>query len=272
MKEYVIGLLGDPIEDIYYFGNIEYKGTVPRFVISSEDRRQGGCNNVLQNLYAFVRQQSGSIRVVTNCYPAYNHLKILRYITKGAETPFLEVTLEADKTRKPDLIWQRDLLEESDSLILSDYNKGELNSSLGDETKLPQKYFDFIVVDSRYGTIHKDYLKLKTHLRVLHATLNEIDLHSKEDYNYTIHTQGAGPVLVYQGSQLISELPVPKDTPVVDTTGAGDTFTASLGAYLAINKPTQPSDILTATKLAIGHCQQVVQHFGCVVPSNILLF
>ena len=148
-------------------------------------------------------------------------------------------------------------------LIISDYNKGTVNRL----TKRDLPVFEFAVVDSKYRSLNMSWLRTSK-VKIWHCTGGEYNREWAENFDYVIWTNGPHEVNVSgglngKGYRIHKHVPVP-NTKVVDTIGAGDTFTAAVGVWLTHAKHFIPTDDITfddicdATRFAIWCCQDVI--------------
>jgi bifunctional ADP-heptose synthase (sugar kinase/adenylyltransferase) len=266
----MVFVLGDPMWDIYHIGTLNKI----RFTVEQTVRHLGGAANVVANLESLLYRR-GVISLFTEDSNIWH--KLIRYVVDGEiilEAPGEPINTSVSPTRiySPFNLFHYetgpDLFQPYSSttiLLISDYNKGMANKYFDRNflTALKRVHFDYLIVDSRYGTVDPSLLTLgKT--KILHCTDKEIDVHNLELYDYTFHTHGIGPVTTFCGPNIFSEHLPPQETPVVDATGAGDTFTASIAAILAKQdvKEIDIGHIDAIAEYAIANCQQVVQTFG----------
>lgn len=279
--EYNIVVAGDPIQDYYVFGEVS-DTKPPRFGYTDHRLIMGGAANVEANLKKLV-PKTVRIASIFDRYELANPYRLTRYVNSETHETFLEIPSRgiSEWHYEPmDIDWELALSSTGSSsrfgLVISDYNKGTVNRILTPEeleAVQRQRWFEFLIVDSRYGTYNRELLEYGR-MKILHVTGAAEWEHHKQDltlFTYVIYTNGEGEVKVYKPegkpinnfNGLIKCLPVPW-AEVVDTTGAGDTFVASLAAYLATHANVAWTDelIIEASKTAIANCQIVIQKFG----------
>lgn len=285
-KEFIIVVAGDPIDDEYVFGKLDTTRSPIRFYPNGKDKLcWGGAANVARNIESMV-PKSIECREVCDFEPYV----ITRLVDAETNEIIMETAPRSSRASDQyfwptDMNWAHAVHTDGSTsrmgLVISDYNKGTVNRPLtawetSDLKRSPG--FGFIIVDSRYGTYNRDLLKYGR-MKILHVTGDEWDAHIKDidKFNYVIVTNGEHPVNVYKPclgearnnyrDGLIKVLRVPY-TEVVDTTGAGDTFVASLAADLAMNANVAWDDelIKRCVEHAIERCQSVIQKFGTTTP------
>tara|TARA_R110002126_G_scaffold30700_5_gene100048 strand:- start:230 stop:739 length:510 start_codon:yes stop_codon:yes gene_type:complete len=148
-------------------------------------------------------------------------------------------------------------------LIISDYNKGTVNRL----TRNVLPVFEFAVVDSKYRSLDMSWLHTSK-IKIWHCTGSEYNKEWAENFDYVVWTNGSHTVNVSgglndKGYRIHKHVPVP-DTKVVDTIGAGDTFTAAVGAWLShvmnqgLTDDITFDDVYDATRFAIWCSQDVI--------------
>ena len=253
-------IAGDPIEDIYITLNSKMETikieTVP-----------GGASNVYHNAKSILNFK----QVFSIFPPTKEKYKIIRtnkfdYDLKLSESSerrnFYSNTISAFS-----MINQIQFHTVESGLILSDYNKGFLNQNLTKSN--PTKRFKFLIVDSRYRSLNLSFLNYAD-LKILRCTGKEYVPEWASQFDYTIWSDAARPILLLDKKQnIIAELQVP-DIPFVDTCGAGDTFTASLGAFLLTQPRIDTMVLKNALKFSLECCQEVIQKHGTAITTKKL--
>ena len=284
--------LGDPIIDIYTFGELGDNF----FKTERTIRNYGGALNVYNNALSILRESDTLHACWVN--PLRSHLPIIlkvminfytvtRYINSDDEL-LLEASITPQElkskfySRKLGPIATRinviidafkDLVEvEKTGLILSEYNKGAFNNNADiNIDSLPD--FDFCVVDSRYRTVNLDLLRTSS-IKIWHATNTEYDPSYARNFHYTLHTNAEEPVRILDSDGNVicngdPRLLVP-NTKIVNTCGAGDTFTAAVAAYLLKQDKINIETLTRASEFAIKCCQEVIQT-RCTTQTTVRL-
>ena len=158
-------------------------------------------------------------------------------------------------------------------LVVSDYNKGsikdlEINRFWQD--LVATERISTIIVDSRYRTV-PDSLLACAPIKIWHATGEEYDYQYAKKFDYTFHTNGADPIRILNAtSTVLAEIPVPVVN-IVDTTGAGDCFTASIAAYLARqNIELTTHTLIDIALYAVANCLEVIQTPYTEIPALMI--
>lgn len=150
-------------------------------------------------------------------------------------------------------------------LIISDYNRGAVLPKPPTETICYEPpAWDMVIVDSRHRGVDPLYLRQtpKHCLKVWHCTGDEYDPEFAKQFGVVLHTNGPQPVEVTvnhslnqnsPGTKLHYRVPVPSETKVVNTAGAGDTFVAAWTLHYLFNQ-----HIYLATAFAIEAAQDVI--------------
>lgn len=278
---------GDPVLDLYAFGSFKNS----KFQTTKVVRNHGGALNVWKNAEAIL----GKNRVIF-VNPVKAHLPILlkdtvnfytvtRYILEDDERLVLEAS--TTPTHNKAKFYSNRLKNVANELsnkvnsiinpgtiglIVSDYNKGAFNShSKHRKGYMPD--FDFCVVDSRYRSLDIELIQT-CKVKIWHATNKEYDPEYAKNFHYILHTNASSPVRILTGEgEILFEnhpsLTVPNTT-IVNTCGAGDTFTAAVASYLIDKPKVNKQYLLEACEFAIRCCQEVIQT-RCTTQTTIKL-
>lgn len=252
MKNIII--IGDPIEDIYT--QIKNNKTLSSNIIP------GGASNVFENVKYILSNSftSDSIFFIPELLFTDKYLyKILRL---NNEKDIHLCSFEDKQNYYSDLKYlvQRQLnliLEKSSTqstIIFSDYNKGILNTACPKYKGL--KKVENAIVDSKYNSLHPDFFNYANNY-ILRCTGKEYNFEFAKQFLYTVWTDGPKPVILLDADQnIIQTFDVPQIKPI-DTCGAGDTFTATLAAYIHKNGLTL-HNIKEAIELSIESSLSVI--------------
>lgn len=246
-------VIGDYIQDVYLIGHWDNN----RFKVSERKVFSGGAMNVQVNLDSILNYEYTSVSIANN-----NPLELVR-LCDG--TNVLETYLEVTNTSclKPWTTCIDYALNNvsCDGIIVADYNKGVANQSLG---AVSTHVAPFIIVDSRYRSTHPDIINLGK-IKIWRCTGNEYDKTWAKQFDFIVHTNGAEEISVWQTNcrPNITKFKVPSIN-VVDTCGAGDTFSAALAAILKDTEPTLDS-ICNAIPFCIEAAQDV-----CLKPYTAI--
>lgn len=276
-------LLGDPLEDVFIKGRTA-PGKTSRFIPDAEElfwiTRRGCSDNVFANLHHLLEETN----ILVRTFDVGDAARLIRYIDQYDWT-----ILEAyDRPVSTDMYsglqpgWLRWITDSRKALVLSDYNKGACNKQVPEEVAVvldKSTPFEFLVADSRYGTVHPSWLNYSK-LNILHSTLTEVDFPITNSFHWVINTTGAGSVFLYRNHShegeppervLVKEFPVPNTRPV-DTVGAGDTFTAAVAAWLAVyDQGDTQTRLEGAIEFAIQCCQEVITQRYTAIPVSKLI-
>lgn len=270
-EQRMLTLIGDPILDTYiYYGEPDSKGRLP--AIKTIDK-PGGAYNVDQNIRKLLSKKVFFNSLTRNGY-SDSYINLIRHHKVDGSLWFESInninTKDISKTYvPPNHIFPNTWRNAYTGLVISDYNKGSVNCNpkLKDNPFFRDKgltKFSFVLIDSRYGTVWEGYPDMGE-CAILHATGSELSLHNHKLYKYMLHTNGKSPVTIYKDGLPLIELDVP-DTQVVDTVGAGDTFTASVACELILHSVITDDIVIAATTKSIERCQAVIQKHGTAVP------
>lgn len=277
-SSFTICVAGDPIDDIYQMGIYEPTRDPPRFTVQESMRKDGGAANVSANLRGFTRADE-----TTQVHELFSRGGYWSGLERLVNISTSKTLMEIKTTPGDDLLDPWTIIEDEDhlyegipygrsGLIIADYNKGHANKPLPKNRAFElarRGQFEFIIVDSRYGTYWPGWLNY-SRMKILHATGEELDRHNPLLFKYVLHTNGPGAIRILRHGVHLATIPVPAVEAVVDPTGAGDTFVASVAAALATNCNQAWDDqfIIQAVEQAIPRCQQVLAHLGVHVPEE----
>lgn len=274
-------IIGDPIKDVY----VEEVQTDSKLVTNSVISLPGGSLNVFNNARE-ASSMTGTLVLNAPEFPLSKKLTeyimnfeelskasysdiytILRTSHIGREivlSPYQDrenfykhVVINAKQTIKlrTRLINEFNLGTMPKGLILSDYNKGILNRKI--YPYYSGSYFDFCLVDSKYRSINTLLFRdCKT--KIWHATGDEYCPLFAKNFDWVIHTDGPNPVRLLKDNITVKTFLVP-NTEIINTCGAGDTFTATFASMLLRIKEIDLQSISRSIEYAIDSCQEVIQ-------------
>lgn len=239
LKKFNILLIGDTCVDIYQYGTIDRlspEAPVPVFVPTYKEEREGMAGNVYANLVALgctVNLICGHASKKTRLIDQRSRQQIARIDEDVKSTP-IEFETAIPKVY--------------DAIVISDYNKGTVSYDIIEEaiaTRIP------VFVDTKKTGLDR--------MQGAWVKINELEYSKiKSECSGLIVTRGAN------GAEVIHHdihCPSPK-VEVVDVTGAGDTFLASLAYQYLLTK-----DIQTAVEFANRAAAITIQHVGVYAPT-----
>tara|TARA_B100000131_G_scaffold318008_1_gene361070 strand:- start:30 stop:779 length:750 start_codon:yes stop_codon:yes gene_type:complete len=239
-------LIGDSCEDIYHFGTtdrISPEAPVPVFQMINSVSHVGMASNVRENLKNFFVQ----VDFLTNKEKIYKE----RYIDNLSKQHLLRVDKGENKKINPleiDTLKSLDI-ESYDGILLSDYDKGFINSQL--VKYITKNFHKPIFVDSK-----------KEDLSSFEGCI--IKLNEKESKNLD-KLPGECELIVTLGSRgaLWDKRIFPCSVvDIFDPCGAGDTFFAALAVKYLLEE-----NIENAIKFANKCATITVQKLGTYAPS-----
>ena len=256
--------IGDPIRDVWSYGWEDDSG---KWNSRFTEERAGGASNTSMNVAAISKDFSYAN---WGCLPHVPYQLLRLEYPESQDNRTLKLwnyfgnLKEMYRFPGGTALFSRFCFrDDQKGLVISDYNKGTVNRL----TKRDLPVFEFAVVDSKYKSLHMSWLRTSK-VKIWHATGSEYNQEWAENFDYVIWTNGPHTVNVSgglndKGYRIHKHVPVP-DTKVVDTIGAGDTFTAAIGVWLSYVKEDISTDDITfddvcnATRFAIWCCQDVI--------------
>ena len=237
--QFKILLIGDNCLDVYQYGTIDRlspEAPVPVFVPTYTEEREGMAGNVFKNLEALgcdVNYLFGETSTKTRLIDSRSKQQIVR--------------IDDDVISAP-IVFETDIPQVYDAVIVSDYDKGTVSYELIEELialSIP------IFIDTKKTDLER--------FQGAWVKINELEYSKiKSECTGLIVTRGS------KGARVIHhdiECPAP-NVEVSDVTGAGDTFLAALAfEYL------KTKDIAQAVKFAVKASAVTVQHLGVYAPG-----
>jgi rfaE bifunctional protein kinase chain/domain len=266
-KNIKVGVLGDVMLDTYWWGNVDRispEAPVPVVALQKQELRLGGAGNVAINLAALGANVS-TIGVVGNDDAATQLRQLLiaeninaNYLVVDENRPTTNKTrilsknqqmlrLDAETTNDVDAIVEDNLFqnleqylqtEKPQVIILQDYNKGVLTSSLIKKTiELCKQYNVFTTVDPKKKnffaykgvTIFKPNLKeVKEGLNIALSTINQdtlaqVHTQLQQQLQHHISFITLSEKGVFYNTQNQSQIIPTHVRNIADVSGAGDT-------------------------------------------------
>jgi len=261
-----ISVAGDFIGDKFIIG--KYDAASCKFVPTRTEFRRGGAGNTYANVAAIISKEPDIIcSTFADAGPT-----LTRYVdetglllqTWNRPTEELQSRPISGLTTlnyAPDIIGPS--RADYETLIVSEYNKGALNANPNSPITVPKGLFDLVVIDSKYRSVDRRVIDLgKT--SILRCTGDELDKLYMLTYDWVVHTNHDGSIYIYNikdfhnGTEPL-KLGIPS-IETIDTVGAGDTFTAALGAYLTkageVSWGTIAAAVVFATRAAQDVCKK----------------
>lgn len=244
-------VLGECCEDIFIYGEskrLSPEAPVPVFIPHTTVNNKGMAGNVIRNLISL----SGDFN--TNLICQSKKIKKTRLIDEKSNHMFIRIDEGEENIDSLILDDEKiNLINESDVVIVSDYNKGFIDieslSNIGLNSKLS-------ILDSK-KSLSEEVVNSFTFIKVNeHEYLNNKKLVDSNPSKFIITLGMNG--CQYNGKKYPS--PSPKQT--MDVSGAGDTFTASF-----ILKYYQTNDIEKSIKFANEMASIVVSKRGVSTPE-----
>lgn len=240
----LILVAGDPIKDIYI--EVLNKKTIAR------DSIPGGAMNAYLNAQSILantdfqtiwavpkpEKEYELLRINSQTYSLYPDNQKINFYSGLSKQTYINAVASAYNFSQKKII------------LLSDYNKGVLTSPVPKQTS---PLYDFLIVDSKYRSLDLSWLPIASRT-IWRCTGSEYCPKYSQNFDYTIWTDGPNPIKVFAGQQILFELSLPPSSNVVDTCGAGDTFTAAIASYIIAND----FDIKAAIQFAIKCSYDVI--------------
>lgn len=243
-KRFKILLIGDNCKDTYVYGTVARlspEAPVPVFQPQSEVVLDGMAGNVCKNLEAL------------HCEVKFFHSEISekkRLIDSRSKQHLIRIDQDAKCTPILGAFIETSELNQYNAVVISDYNKGTVPSTLIDW--LRKEYKGPIFLDTKKTDLAKFngcYIKINQLEKNLAKTL--------PDDEWLIVTKGE------QGAEYLGHTLKPEmSDDVIDVCGAGDTFLAAL-----VYRYLDTKDIRKAIIFANRAAGLTVQHVGVYAPK-----
>lgn len=228
-------VIGDPFEDIYC--KVEDGKTLEC------ETRPGGAHNTFTNA-AKILSSKPDIQKVFIPEIKFNEKPVYKILRLNNQKDIHLCAEENKYSYYNDLkYWvtrQLNLTVDSSTfdsvIIFSDYKRGILSNKI-----LKYKGIDPVslgIFDTKYRSINKECLTF-VDKKILRCTGDEYDFDFAKNFDYTIWTDGPKDVKLLSQDQTLINTFKTKNIKAIDTCGAGDTFTAAIGAFLIENEFTE---------------------------------
>jgi len=238
-------VLGDDCVDIYQWGQVQRlcpEAPVPVFEPLHKERRQGMASNLAQNLQSLgldVTLKTGLKQVKT------------RLIDQASE----QILLRIDQDRPCEQIILPQDLDQYDSVVVSDYAKGSVDTEL--VRRLELEYKGPIYLDSK-----------RTDLAILTRTL--VKINDRERSRQTAWPKFLITTLGRQGAEYLGDIYPARSIELVDACGAGDSFLAALvwAEYLGYTRIESITWANTAASICCRHRGVYVVGLDELIEAN----
>lgn len=262
MRGKVAYVMGDAMTDRYSFGRvlrISPEAPVPIFLEDRLEDREGGAANVAANLKALglhVWTSYAPQRCIKHRYFVGQHQVFRQDHDRLSRPDYREISGVVDQvmTHPPDVI------------VLSDYSKGWLSSSLCQQVIKAAEILGVPIVVDPKGA---DWSRYKG-ASVICPNQVEYDnaraAGAKHTMNVLIKQGDAGATLVRYDAisgLFLTDVLKARARRVYDVTGAGDTVTAVVAAFLSVG-----ADLYDAANFAMIAAGHVVGEIGTAVCSD----
>lgn len=231
-REINITIIGDLCKDIFIYGKSERlspEAPVPIFEEIRREENWGMAANVLANIQSLCKNNTlDKINIISHLSPNYETK--IRYIDDKSNHIFLRV----DQKKERDYAFQmtfeiQENIQKSDIVIISDYDKKFLSVA------------DILEITSLKSNNCKVILdtKKKIHDKHILSRIDYVKMNSKEyNQNRSLHDELLDDKIIVtlgdDGAMYKNVHYGVNKKQTIDVSGAGDTFLASLGYYLAL--------------------------------------
>ena len=249
----MILVIGESCEDVYIYtksDRLSPEAPVPVLKVIKEVRSEGMALNVRNNLENI--NKDAFVVVITN----YKNITKTRYVDYKSNHTFIRIDDGEDFIDKFDIRnIISDIINNTDLIIISDYNKGFLsNKDIVDICKLNKP----TILDTK-RKLTKEILDVVSYVKLNESEYdNNEDIIGDEYLDKIIITMGGDGVLhnniKYKQKENIR---------TIDVSGAGDTFTAAFGLKILETKDIEESIFFANDMSAL-----VVKKRGISVPFD----
>ncbi len=246
-KQFKILVIGDNCVDVYRYGSVDRispEAPVPIFKYSHEESKPGMGANVVKNLEA--------LGCSVSFFTSKDASKKIRLIDKRSNQHMLRIDEDVAAEPLDTSLFKN--IETYDAVVISDYNKGTVSYDLVSYIK--SNFKGPVFMDTKKQDLAQFY--------GIFVKINELEYKNRVSINNTlIVTLGSKGAMYKTGRDPRHETLFPiSEAEVVDVTGAGDTFLASL-----VFKFLETSSIEESIKFANKASAVTVQKFGVYAPT-----
>lgn len=234
----IISVSGDVMRDVFHIGT--FSGN--RFTTKNTERVMGGANRALQMVKALQDEDHKyMIQNLSQCFQL-NLPTLSRYIVD--DTMIFETWEHNRVITKVEKIEIKnkafDYIPYSfpfDTIALNNRFLCiiHLDYGLFNIANIASFYPDLFILDSRYRTFPIE--KIEAKYKILHCTGSEYNREYSNKFDVVVNTSHNGPIRVVERKlkqEAIFQVPKCKVVPFGEI-GAGDAFTATIGAYMTAN-------------------------------------
>ena len=249
----MILVIGESCEDVYIYtksDRLSPEAPVPVLKVIKEVRSEGMALNVRNNLENI--NKDAFVVVITN----YKNITKTRYVDYKSNHTFIRIDDGEDFIDKFDIRnIISDIINNTDLIIISDYNKGFLsNKDIVDICKLNKP----TILDTK-RKLTKEILDVVSYVKLNESEYdNNEDIIGDEYLDKIIITMGGDGVL-YNNIKYKQK----ENMRTIDVSGAGDTFTAAFGLKILETKDIEKSIFFANDMSAL-----VVKKRGISVPFD----
>lgn len=282
MKKVLV--IGDTILDYYVYGEVsrvnpEAPHSVVLDICEDEEVKLGGAANVAANIRGLagddveIHYFGPTNELVRNLFKDYNIISLqnsdteiitkTRYICKNHHL------LRVDKDRKykfhnTEYLFFKLLDDHYDLVVVSDYNKGVVNSDISNIVAASSKKALFDIKKAK-NLFCLQNLNKNVILKCNAVEFESETIESAINSVYAIiKTKGKDGCEVYQ-SQAVTNIPAPYIENIADVVGAGDTFLAGMASNFLETKIWNPIEMAKFGNICAS---EKVKHFGTYVVNR----
>lgn len=249
-------IVGDPIEDIY--AKVQDGKTLETSILL------GGATNTYINAKAicfdtcffhnifFVPELKFTDKYIYKILRLNNQPDV--HLCKTVDKSSYYSDIKYSTQRQLNLILDR--ADYNSVIVFSDYNKGTINIPIHRYKGISKVFL--AIVDSKYNSLDSTLFDYADNY-IFRCTGSEYNIDFAKQFIYTIWTDGPNQIKLLDKNQNIIWTTNVPSVNVVDSCGAGDTFTAALGVFLFKNTSLDIENIKQAIQFSISASLNVIQ-------------